>query len=416
MSLRKRSRTRQFASACQLEIQALETRQLLTADIIDKDPDAQMVIMPYSAPAIDGGTVSVTISRAGDVTLIGDDKPNQVTVQIQGSTLFIDGLQATKFRLPGQTPLPVLEVPLPATVRSLTVSLSSGSDNLNVSVGADATITRDVAISLGSGEDSLTLRVTNADLKVNQNITVDLGAGNDSADVFIAETASIIATRDITIRAGAGNDSIITGDDDYVDLDTLYSVEYFQGLENNSEIAQNQRIRAGRDFNVDLAAGNDRLTLLNVESGRDLSIAAAAGTDIIVASNLRANRNAVVTDAEAAALQNITAVNNLSIRGGTGADKISLNAINVSRLEADLGAGNDQLSLSESVSVKVASSVNGGTGTNALHSGKTQPKITVRRTTQTLTSQQSLELLISVLDDMLGESGGIMPAQIIMAE
>jgi len=416
MSLRKRSRTRQFASACQLEIQALETRQLLTADIIDKDPDAQMVIMPYSAPAIDGGTVSVTISRAGDVTLIGDDKPNQVTVQIQGSTLFIDGLQATKFRLPGQTPLPVLEVPLPATVRSLTVSLSSGSDNLNVSVGADATITRDVAISLGSGEDSLTLRVTNADLKVNQNITVDLGAGNDSADVFIAETASIIATRDITIRAGAGNDSIITGDDDYVDLDTLYSVEYFQGLENNSEIAQNQRIRAGRDFNVDLAAGNDRLTLLNVESGRDLSIAAAAGTDIIVASNLRANRNAVVTDAEAAALQNITAVNNLSIRGGTGADKISLNAINVSRLEADLGAGNDQLSLSESVSVKVASSVNGGTGTNALHSGKTQPKITVRRTTQTLTSQQSLELLISVLDDMLGESGGIMPAQLILAE
>lgn len=416
MSLRKRSRTRQFASACQLEIQALETRQLLTADIIDKDPDAQMVIMPYSAPAIDGGTVSVTISRAGDVTLIGDDKPNQVTVQIQGSTLFIDGLQATKFRLPGQTPLPVLEVPLPATVRSLTVSLSSGSDNLNVSVGADATITRDVAISLGSGEDSLTLRVTNADLKVNQNITVDLGAGNDSADVFIAETASIIATRDITIRAGAGNDSIITGDDDYVDLDTLYSVEYFQGLENNSEIAQNQRIRAGRDFNVDLAAGNDRLTLLNVESGRDLSIAAAAGTDIIVASNLRANRNAVVTDAEAAALQNITAVNNLSIRGGTGADKISLNAVDVSRLEADLGAGNDQLSLSESVSVKVASSVNGGTGTNALHSGKTQPKITVRRTTQTLTSQQSLELLISVLDDMLGESGGIMPAQIIMAE
>jgi len=416
MSLRKRSRTRQFASACQLEIQALETRQLLTADIIDKDPDAQMVIMPYSAPAIDGGTVSVTISRAGDVTPIGDDKPNQVTVQIQGSTLFIDGLQATKFRLPGQTPLPVLEVPLPATVRSLTVSLSSGSDNLNVSVGADATITRDVAISLGSGEDSLTLRVTNADLKVNQNITVDLGAGNDSADVFIAETASIIATRDITIRAGAGNDSIITGDDDYVDLDTLYSVEYFQGLENNSEIAQNQRIRAGRDFNVDLAAGNDRLTLLNVESGRDLSIAAAAGTDIIVASNLRANRNAVVTDAEAAALQNITAVNNLSIRGGTGADKISLNAVDVSRLEADLGAGNDQLSLSESVSVKVASSVNGGTGTNALHSGKTQPKITVRRTTQTLTSQQSLELLISVLDDMLGESGGIMPAQIIMAE
>ena len=416
MSHNKRSRNRQFTSACQLEIQALETRQLLTADIVDKDPDAQIVIMPYTAPAVDGGTVSVTISRAGDITLIGDDKPNQVSVQIAGSTLIVDGLQATKFRLPGQTAQPVLEVPLPATVRSLTISLSSGSDNLDVRVGSDATITRDISVSLGSGEDSLTLQVVSADLKVNQNITVDLGAGNDLAHVFTADAASIFAGRDITMRGGAGNDSIMAGDGDFVDLDNLYSIEYFQSLENNSEIAQNQRIRAGRDFNVDLAAGNDRLTLLNVESGRDLSVAAAAGNDIVIASNLRANRNASFTDAESAALQNITAVSNLSIRGGTGADKISLNAVDVSRLQVDLGAGNDQFSLSESVSVKADSSVNGGTGTNALYSGKTQPKITVRRTTQTLTSQQSLELLISVLDDMIGEGNGIMTAQIVLAE
>lgn len=416
MSTRKRSRHHQLNLSCPLEIQALETRQLLTADLIDKDPDAQIVIMPYTAPIVDGGTVSVTISRAGDITLIGDDKPNQVSVQIQGSALVIDGLQATKFRLPGQTAQPVLEVPLPTTIRSLTISLSSGSDNLNVKVGSDATITRDISVSLGSGEDSLTLQVVNADLKVNQNISVDLGAGNDSADVFVADAGSIIASRDITMRAGAGSDSIITGDDDYVDLDSLYSIEYFQGLENNSEIALNQRVRAGRDFNVDLAAGDDRLTLLNVEAGRDLSIAAAAGTDIVIASNLRASRNAVLTDAESAAVQNVTAVNNLSIRGGAGADKISLNAVDVSQLQVDLGAGNDQLSLSESVSVKAASSVNGGTGTNALYSGKTQPKITVRRTTQTLTSQQSLELLISVLDDMIGEGNGIMPAQVVLAE
>lgn len=416
MSSRNRSFNRRPASLCPLEIQSLETRQLLAAAILDKDPDAQIVIMPYNAPVVDGGTVSITTSRAGDITLIGDDKPNQVSVEIRGTTLLIDGNAATQFRLPGQTPQPVLEIPLPATVRSITVSLSSGSDNLTLRVFSDVTVNRDVAVSLGAGEDSLTLQVTSADLKVNQNITVDLGAGNDSAHAYTSDAASIVAGRDITIRAAAGGDSLLVGDGDFVDLDNLYSVEYFQGLENNSEIIRNQQIRATRDFNVDLGAGNDRLSLFNVESGRDLSIAAAAGTDIIVASNLRANRNAAVTDAEAAALQNFTAVNNLSIRGSATADKISLNAIDVSRLEADLGAGNDQLSLSESVSVKVASSVNGGTGTNALHSGKTQPKITVRRTTQTLTSQQSLELLISVLDDMLGESGGIMPAQVILAE
>ena len=67
MSTRKRSRHHQLNLSCPLEIQALETRQLLTADLIDKDPDAQIVIMPYTAPIVDGGTVSVTISRAGDI-------------------------------------------------------------------------------------------------------------------------------------------------------------------------------------------------------------------------------------------------------------------------------------------------------------------------------------------------------------
>lgn len=122
-----------------------------------------------------------------------------------------------------------------------------------------------------------------------------------------------------------------------------------------------------------------------------------------------ATRNATVTDAEFAALQNLNAVGNLNIRGSATVDKISLNGIAVNRLEIDLSAGNDQLTLSESVTVKVASSINGGTGTNGLYSGKSQPKITVRRTTQTLSSQQSLDLLNSILDEMLGESGGSMP-------
>ncbi|MFM7167358.1 MAG: hypothetical protein ACKO3T_19120 [Planctomycetaceae bacterium] len=416
MSSRIRSRSRRSASPCPLEIQSLETRQLLAVAILDTDPDAQIVIMPYTAPVVDGGTVSVTTSRAGDITLIGDDKPNQVSVEIRGTTLLIDGGAATKFRLPGQTAQPVLEVPLPATVRSITVSLSSGSDNLSLRIFSDVTVSRDVAVSLGAGEDSLTLQVTSADLNVNQNITVDLGTGNDSVHAYTSDSASILAGRDITMRAAAGNDSVLVGDGDYVSLDSLYTVEYFQSLEDNSEIPRNQRIRAGRDFSVDLGAGNDRLSLFNAESGRDLSIAAAAGSDTLIASNLRSGRNAAITDAESAALQNLTTVGSLSIRGTAANDKLSLNGIAVNRLEIDMAAGNDQLTLSENVTVKVAGNINGGTGTNTLYSGKAQPKITVRRTTQTTSSQLSLELLTSILDDMLGESGGIMPAQIVMAE
>lgn len=224
--------------------------------------------------------------RTGDITLIGDDKPNQVTVEIRGTTLLIDGGNATTFRLPGQPAQPVLEVPLPASVRSITISLSSGSDQLQLKVFSDVTVSRDVAVSLGAGEDSLTLQVTSADLKVNQNISVDLGAGNDMAHFYTSDAASIVAGRDITMRAAAGNDTVLGGDGDYVNLENLYTAEYFQSLEDNSEIPLNQPIRAGRDFSVDLGAGGDYLSLFNVEAGRDLSIAAAAGTDALIASNL----------------------------------------------------------------------------------------------------------------------------------
>jgi hypothetical protein len=313
-------------------------------------------------------------------------------------------------------------VPRPATVRSITINLGGGADTLTVKVASDTTVTRDIVVNLGPGDDSLVMNVVNADLKVNQSITLDLGAGNDFADVFVAEAASITAGRDISIRGGAGNDSIITGDDDYVDLDSLYSEEYFSSLQDNSEISQAQRIRAARDASIDLGAGNDRLTLLNLEAGRNLSVAAAAGIDSIVASNLRSARNTGFTDAESLALQNFTAIGNLNIRGSNLAAKISLDRVSVNRLDVTLGIGNDELTIGETVTVKVASSINGGAGNNGIYTAKPQPKITARRTTRTLTSQQSLDLLVFVLDRLAGnlrsagEGNSISPAQLVLAE
>lgn len=421
MSFRKCARTRRLTNSCPLEIQLLENRRLLAADITGKDPDNQLVIMPYAAP-VDGGTVAVSVSSVGDITLIGDAKPNIVNVEIRGNAVVIDGAESTSFRLPGAVAQPSLEVPLPATVRSIHINLAGGADSLYVKVSSDATIARDVVVNLGSGDDSLILQVVNADLKINQNLTVELGAGNDFADIFVAEAGSLTANRDINVRAGSGDDTVVTGDDDYVDLDLLYNVEYFMGLENNSEIPLAQRIRAGRDFTVDLGAGNDRLSLLNAESGRNLSVAAAGGVDTLVASNLRSARNTSITDAEGVALQNLTAVGNLFIRGGSGSGRASLDRVAVNRLDINLGFGNDQLVLGEAVTVNVASSVNGGTGNNSAYSAKPQPKITFRRTTQTLTPVQSTELLISVLDQVAGNlrapagSSGITPFQSILAE
>jgi hypothetical protein len=423
MLFNKRSRNRRLANLCPLEIQSLETRQLLAADLISIEPVTEFdpEVVAYAAP-IDGGTVAVSISRFGDITLTGDAKPNTVNIQIQGSTVLVDGAGATSFRVPGAAAQPALEVPRPTTVRSITINLAGGADSLSVTVASDTTVTRDIVVNLGAGDDSLVMKVINADLKVNQSISLDLAAGNDFADIFVADAASIVAGRDISIRGGAGDDSIITGDDDYVDLDSLYSQEYFNALQDNSEIPLAQRIRATRDASIDLGGGNDRLTLLNLEAGRNLNVAAAAGIDTIVASNLRSARNTGFTDAESLALKNFTAVGNLNIRGSNIAAKISLDRISVNRLEVTLGIGNDELTIGETVTVKVASSINGGPGNNGIYTAKPQPRITARRTTRTLTSQQSLDLLVFVLDRLVGNlrspgnGNSIAPAQLVLAE
>jgi len=423
MLFNKRNRNRRLANPCPLEIQSLEIRQLLAADLINIQPISEFdpEIVAYAAP-IDGGTVAVSVSRFGDITLTGDAKPNTVNIQIQGSTVLVEGAGVTSFRVPGAAAQPLLEVPRPTTVRSITINLAGGADTLNVTVASDTTVTRDIVVNLGAGNDSLVMKVVNADLKVNQSITLDLAAGDDFADVFVADAASIVAGRDISIRGGAGDDYIVTGDDDYVDLDNLYSQQNFNALQDNSEIPLAQRIRANRDASIDLGAGNDRLTLLNLESGRNLSVAAAAGIDTIVASNLRSARNTGFTDAESLALQNFTAVGKLNIRGSNIAAKISLDRVSVNRLDVALGLGNDELTIGETVTVKVASSINGGPGNNGIYTAKPQPKITVRRSTRTLSSQQSLDLLVFVLDRLAGNlrspdnSNNLAPAQLILAD
>ena len=245
MSFRNRTRNRRLATPTTLEIQSLESRLLLSADTqplpeqialfsadpTPKDLDEQVVIMPLTSPVVDGGTVAVTVSKAGDISIIGDSKPNLVNLEIQGTTLLVNGAEATRFQLPGQLPQTALEVPLPSTIRSINVSLSNGNDQLNLKVQSDITINRDVTISFGNGEDGLILQVINADLKFNQNLTIDLGPGNDSVDAFTAQAGSLLVARDLTLRGGAGSDDIVMGDDDYADIDTLYEPEAFAALQ-----------------------------------------------------------------------------------------------------------------------------------------------------------------------------------------
>ena len=433
---RKRNRISNGLSCCPVEVQSLESRRLLTADLVKAAPTIVAVdetqnivtaqtdvvalndvvgaeyniyttqavneIMLTSAPLVSAGTVSVTVSRSGDVVINGDAEGNVVYVEISGGTLFVTGGEAgTKFRVPGQDPLTALEVPLPTTVRSLSVNLGRGADMLQVVVRSDVSIPRDVTVDLGEGDDVLSLEIINADVRIGQSLTIDLGAGNDRGRVVLSETGSLVAARDINFRTGAGTDNLLVADNDYASPGSLANPAGFTGLENNTEIVGNQRIRAGRDLTVNLGLGNDQLTMVTTEAGRDLTINGGAGVDTLAISNLRSGRNLSLSDAEQQVLQNMNVSGKLTVRSGNGADRLIAQNLNVGRLDVDLGAGNDTIALGNQVTVRSGGTVTGGAGNNSVSIASTIPRLTVRRTSSGLTSAQVNSVLDQILSSVL---------------
>lgn len=445
---RKRNRISNSLSCCPVEVQSLESRRLLTADLVKAAPatlildDTQNMVTTQnevialndvvateynvyttqtdyeithtSAPLVPAGTVSVTVSRSGDVVIKGDADGNVVYVEISGGTLFVTGGEAgTKFRVPGQDPLMALEVPLPTTVRSLSVNLGRGADSLQVIVRSDVSIPRDVTVDLGEGDDVVSLEIINADVRIGQSLTIDLGAGNDRGRVVLSETGSLVAARDINFRTGAGTDTLLVADNDYATPSALASASAFIGIANNTEIVGAQRIRAGRDLTVNLGLGNDQLTMVTTEAGRDVTINGGPGADTLAISNLRSGRNLSLSDAEQQVLQNINVSGKLTVRTGSGADRLMAQNLNVGRLDVDLGAGNDTIVLGNKVTVRSGGTVNGGAGNNSVSIASTIPRLTVRRTSAGLTSAQVNavldEILSSVLVDLdLMQSGRLM--------
>lgn len=368
--------------------------------------------------SIPAGTVTASVSRSGDISITGDADSNSVTVDIGGGYVTLSSPTGTRFRLAGQ---PAVNGPLafalPAAVRSLSIDLRGGDDSITALIASDVAVRRDVNVNTGAGNDFVAIEIRNADVTIGQNLTVDLGAGNDRGQVIVDQTGSLIAARDITFRTAAGADSLLLADNDLIPLESVSSEEGITEVADNSEIARNQRIRAGRDMNINLGSENDLLTMLAAEATRDLQINSGSGSDAITATNIRAGRNLASSDAEKQFLQNLTAVGTLQLRSGSTADQAVINNLRVNRLDVNLGAGNDRLSIGGSVNARSGGNIDGGTGANTVRIASAIPRLSLRRSSNSLTAPSAAEMLSNILMDTLALlDNPIMPSQIIMAE
>lgn len=386
-------------SCCPALIQPLESRQLLAAAIADQSlntlPEIQPAVMPTAS-----GIVSVSISRAGDLSIAGDSNGNFVAVQFSVEGVTVSGWSTgTLVRINGQQPSDSVSVPLTNTsaIRSVSISLGGGDDTLRLQFKSDLTISRDLAVNLGPGADFIDIGLEQANLRINQDLLLDMAGGADRAVVNTFSTSTLVTGRDISIRGGAGDDTLFVHAHNTVAADQLSSPALFRQLIDNTATAQSQPVRARRDLLVDLGAGDDALTLLAAEAGRDGTISLGTGQDVVTASNLRSARSLRLSDAEAVALQNITATIQLAVRGTAAADKLDLERITATRIDVDLAAGNDRLSLGETLTVRTFAVIEGGTGTNRISVGTPRFGFFFRRFNPTLTGSDSLELLAGTL-------------------
>ncbi|MFN5974369.1 MAG: hypothetical protein ACK48U_07980 [Planctomyces sp.] len=386
-------------SCCPALIQPLESRQLLAAAITDQSlntlPEIQPAVMPTAS-----GIVSVSISRAGDLSIAGDSNGNFVAVQFSVEGVTVSGWSTgTLVRINGQQPSDSVSVPLTNTsaIRSVSISLGGGDDTLRLQFKSDLTISRDLAVNLGPGADFIDIGLEQANLRISQDLLLDMAGGHDRGVINTWSTSTLVTGRDISIRGGAGDDTLFVHAHNTVAADQLSSPALFRQLIDNTATTQSQPVRARRDLLVDLGAGDDALTLLAAEAGRDGTISLGTGQDVVTASNLRSARSLRLSDAEAVALQNITAIIQLAVRGTAAADKLDLERITATRIDVDLAAGNDRLSLGETLTVRTFAVIEGGTGTNRISVGTPRFGFFYRRFNPTLTRPESLELLAGTL-------------------
>lgn len=307
-------------------------------------PGLAAEVQSLESRSLPTGTVTASLSN-GNLTIGGDKFDNNILIEVRTTGVYLTGLQDadsdpatyTNIKFGGTTYSAGEAVLLSESLslKSVTVLMRDGNDNVRVNVGEpggdapDLAITGRVRINLGKGNDHGVLLLNNGTLTIGGNLEGDLENGDDCFLVGTAEELNAGDPQDpiqvdgnVIILGRLGNDLIAVAD-----------------------------IDVQRSINVNGDNGNDSLSLQSATIGGNLTLDGHGGDDDIH-------------------VEEVITAGSTTLRGGSGNDRLRITSLDATgNVTVLLHGGEDQLSvgtLTLAATTKVT--LDGGAGTDSLAS------------------------------------------------
>ena len=310
------------------------------------------------------GSDSVNVAQSAGVTIHGDT--------------FLQGGAGSKTILVGSASNPV------SVDGNLNITTGSGNDSVTLNFLTVGAVKGNLTVSTDLGDDTVKLATTGDVVVPHGSATIDTGDATTIDSVTVGTTHSVTISGDLAIHTGSGDDAVIldsltvgstfgsltinTGvGDDTITIAGSANVSVPNGsvfIDTGDGVSDTVLVGAGhtvtiaQDLSIHTGDGNDTVTVDQVTT-RNLDIHTNGGSDTVTVAGVNAVTvygSATIDTGDATAGGDI-----VHIGGGAG---VSFN----SSLAVTLGNGDDTFSLDNLTSTG-AVSINGGAGNNTISIG-----------------------------------------------
>jgi len=180
----------------------------------------RLVLNALEARDVPAGNVIASVSAAGLLSLLGDERDNVVTLTIVGGvtpTVTVTPFGATTVTVDGVTSGAGVAVVIPKAAKALSAKMGDGDDTLQADAATAFALTGAATIDLGGGDNTLTL--STAEKLDLGKLTVTAGDGNDKITVRggLSKGSQILGAAQFntgigTVDVALGGDGIAFGD------------------------------------------------------------------------------------------------------------------------------------------------------------------------------------------------------------